>query len=48
MKQCRTRSNAHVNGILTMQMMGWNKGYTMDLLQWRVCNVKFSVHGISL
>ena len=48
MKKCRTRSNAHVNGILTMQMMGLNKCYTMDVPQWRVCDVKFSVHGITL
>lgn len=48
MKQCRTRSNAHFNGILTMQMMGWTKGYTLDLPVWRVNKVKFNVHGVEL
>lgn len=45
-KQCRTRSNAHFNGILTMQMMGYNRGYTLDLPRWKVRNVKFNVHGV--
>ncbi len=45
-KQCRTRSNAHFNGILTMQMMGYNRGYTLDLPRWKVRNVIFNVHGV--